>query len=194
MSTPAAAGTGTRTNEVHRAAGIHLRDLFAEDLGAVHGGACCRHTGCQNLHDTVTRRDHVRGPQMSDRRWEPGTVGMAHLYTISFERIADPSPVLDLQRRNGRAECDRVEAKESVTEHNWILGSDICRTKCGWSGCQNTYGCNVENMGVSMGSTDTYIFAGCALSQLLRSLLDPLRSAWGCGSLCLMTPHWRTSS
>ena len=55
---------------------------------------------------------------MSDRTWEPGTLGMAYLCTISLERIAYHSPVLDLQRC---AECDRVEAKEFVTKYIGFL-------------------------------------------------------------------------
>ena len=40
--------------------------------------------------------------------------------------------MLHLQGGDRRTECDRVEAKESVTKHEGVLGRYVCQAELGW--------------------------------------------------------------
>lgn len=95
MSTPAEAHVGTRTDEMHRAPGVRLRDLRTKHLCAVDGRACCGHARDEDLcakHSACGQDTQTA----SGDEW-------AHLAAVSLERVADPAPMSDLQRGDGGA-------------------------------------------------------------------------------------------
>ena len=79
-----------------RAAGVDLADLALEHLGAVDGAA---------------RRGDARDEDLG---------------AVRLERGLDAAPVRDLERRDGGAERDGVEAEEAVAEDDGVLWAGIC--------------------------------------------------------------------
>ncbi len=68
---------------------------------------------------------------LRDARYDRRMSEKAHLDAVRFERVANATPVLDLEWGNRRTECDRVEAQESVTEYDGVLGRYVCQVESG---------------------------------------------------------------
>lgn len=117
MSTPAGTHVGARTDEMHRAPGVCIRNLRTEHLCAVDGRTCRGHARDEDLcakHSACGQKTQTASGD-----------GWAHLAAVSLERVADPPPMSDLQRGDGRAEGHCVEAEEAVAEDYWVLRCDI---------------------------------------------------------------------
>jgi hypothetical protein len=82
-----------------------------------------------------------------------------------LERLADPAPVRDLDRRDRRADGDRVEAEEAMTKHDGILRAAVCGT--------------VRSGVCVYRESKAYICAGCGPAPPQARTCDPLRLATG---------------
>ncbi len=72
------------------------RDGLFEDFGAIYGAACGGYAGDEDLH------------------------------AVLGEDVGDASPVGDLERSDGGADGNGVEAEETVAEYDGVFWGEVC--------------------------------------------------------------------